>query len=119
MTRYVGLDLHKHIVQASLINEERKRLESHRFACTQESLLAFARERLRPEDQSQPEGIRVHKTPALNEVYTDEGLPAAKSLSELRAGKIKILTEMKLLEHASNVQMRKQRFCRRHTQKIG
>ena len=51
MTRYVGLDLHKHIVQASLINEEGKRLESHRFACTQESLLAFARERLRPEDQ--------------------------------------------------------------------
>src|SRR4029453_1184863 len=51
MTRYVGLDLHKHVVQASLINEEGKRLESYRFACTQESLLAFARERLRPEDQ--------------------------------------------------------------------
>jgi transposase len=51
MTRYVGLDLHKHIVQASLINEEGKRLESHRFACTQESILAFARQRLQPEDQ--------------------------------------------------------------------
>ena len=51
MTRYVGLDLHKHVVQASLINEEGKRLESYRIACTQESLLAFARERLRPEDQ--------------------------------------------------------------------
>jgi hypothetical protein len=45
MTRYVGLDLHKHVVQASLINEEGKRLESHRFPCTQESLLTFARER--------------------------------------------------------------------------
>ncbi len=74
---------------------------------------------LREPMQSQPEGIRVHKTPALNEVYTDEGLPAAKSLSELRAGETKMLTEMKLLEHASNVQMCKQRFCRRHTQKIG
>ncbi len=51
MTRYVGLDLHKHVVQASLINEEGKRLESYRFACTQESLLAFGRKRLRPEDQ--------------------------------------------------------------------
>jgi hypothetical protein len=30
-----------------------------------------------------------------------------------------MLTEMKLLEHASNVQMRKQRFCRRHTKKTG
>ena len=37
MTRYVGLDLHKHVVQASLINEEGKRLESYRFACTQET----------------------------------------------------------------------------------
>ena len=74
---------------------------------------------LREPMQSQPEGIRVHKTPALNEVYSDEGLPAAKSLSELGAGETKMLTEMKLLEHASNVQMRKQRFCRRHTQKIG
>ena len=34
MTRYVGLDLHKHVVQASLINEEGKRPESYRFACT-------------------------------------------------------------------------------------
>ena len=34
MTRYVGLDLHKHVVQASLINEEGKRLESYRIACT-------------------------------------------------------------------------------------
>jgi hypothetical protein len=67
--------------------------------------------------QSQPEGIRVHKTPALNEVYSDEGLPAAKSLSELGVGETKILTEMKVLEHASNVQIRKQRFC--HTQKTG
>src|SRR4029077_343786 len=52
MTRYVGLDLHKRAAQASLINEEGKRLESYRIACTQESLLAFARERLRPEDQN-------------------------------------------------------------------
>ena len=74
---------------------------------------------LREPMQSQPEGIRVHKTPALNEVYSDEGLPAAKPLSELGAGETKMLTEMKLLEHASNVQMRKQRFCRRHTQKTG
>jgi hypothetical protein len=74
---------------------------------------------LREPMQSQPEGIRVHKTPALNEVYSDEGLPAAKPLSALGAGETKMLAEMKLLEHASNVQMRKQRFCRRYTQKTG
>ena len=45
--------------------------------------------------QGQPKGMRVHKTPALDEVYSDEGLPA-KPLSELGAGETKILTEMKV-----------------------
>ena len=43
MTRYVGLDLHTHIVQASLIHEQEKRLESHRFAAREPKLkLKFA-----------------------------------------------------------------------------
>src|SRR4029077_16584267 len=29
------------------------------------------------EPMQHPKGMRVHKTPALNEVYSDEGLPAA------------------------------------------
>ena len=49
--RYVGLDVHKEVVQACFINSEGKRLESHRFACTRETLLDFARQHLRQEDQ--------------------------------------------------------------------
>ena len=50
MIRYVGLDVHKDVVQACLIDEQGQRLESHRLPCTKESLEAFARERLRPTD---------------------------------------------------------------------
>jgi hypothetical protein len=47
------------------------------------------------------------------------GLADGFAHHEAGAGETKMLAEMKLLEHASNVQMRKQRFCRRHTQKTG
>jgi len=50
MIRYVGLDVHKEVVQASIIDEQGRRLESHRLPCTKESLEAFARERLSPTD---------------------------------------------------------------------
>ena len=50
MIRYVGLDVHKEVVQASIIDEQGRRLESHRLPCTRESLEAFARERLSPTD---------------------------------------------------------------------
>ena len=46
MIRYIGLDVHKDVVQACLIDEQGRRLESHRLPCTKESLEAFARERL-------------------------------------------------------------------------
>ena len=46
MIRYIGLDVHKEVVQASIIDEQGQRLESHRLPCTKESLEAFARERL-------------------------------------------------------------------------
>lgn len=50
MTRYVGLDVHKDVVQACLIDEQGRRLKSHRLPCTRECLEAFARERLSPTD---------------------------------------------------------------------
>lgn len=46
MIRYVGLDVHKDVVQACLVDEQGHRLESHRLPCTKECLEAFARERL-------------------------------------------------------------------------
>ena len=50
MIRYVGLDVHKDVVQACIIDEQGRRLESHRLPCTKESLEAFARERLHVTD---------------------------------------------------------------------
>ncbi len=50
MIRYVGLDVHKDVVQACLIDEQGRRLEGHRLPCTKECLEAFARERLSPTD---------------------------------------------------------------------
>ena len=50
MIRYVGLDVHKDVVQACLIDEQGRQRESHRLPCTKESLEAFARERLRATD---------------------------------------------------------------------
>ena len=50
MIRYVGLDVHKDVVQACIIDEQGRRLESHRLPCTKESLEAFARERLSSTD---------------------------------------------------------------------
>jgi transposase len=51
MTRYVGLDVHKEVVQACVLDQDGRWLESRRLPCTKESLEAFARERLRAEDR--------------------------------------------------------------------
>ena len=51
MTRYVGLDVHKEVVQACVLDKDGRRLESRRLPCTKESLEAFARERLQPGDR--------------------------------------------------------------------
>ena len=50
MIRYVGLDVHKDVVQASFIDEQGRQLESHQLPCTKENLEAFARERRRATD---------------------------------------------------------------------
>ena len=50
---------------------------------------------------------------ALNEVYGDEGLPTAKPLSELARGELRVLGEMKALDHAAKVQTRQRRLCKR------
>ena len=50
MIRYVGLDVHKDVIQACIVNDQGRRLESRRLPCTKESLAAFARERLQPTD---------------------------------------------------------------------
>ena len=41
---------------------------------------------LREPMQRREPGVRARKTPALNEVYADEALPAAKALAELATG---------------------------------
>lgn len=51
ITRYIGLDVHKEVVQACIIDSQGKKLESHRFACNRETLGEFAKRKLCPTDQ--------------------------------------------------------------------
>jgi transposase len=50
-TRYVGLDVHREVLQACILDAEGRRLERHRLDLTRPNLEAFVRERLRPHDR--------------------------------------------------------------------
>ena len=51
MPRYVGLDVHKHFIEAYLIDEQGKQLHRCRVAVTRESIQTFAAKCLQPSDQ--------------------------------------------------------------------
>ena len=50
-TRYVGLDVHREVLQACILDAHGRLLERHRFDLTRANLEAFIRERLRPQDR--------------------------------------------------------------------
>ena len=50
-TRYVGLDVHREVLQACILDAQGRLLERHRFDLTRPNLEAFIRERLRPQDR--------------------------------------------------------------------
>src|SRR5437868_610177 len=50
-TRYVGLDVHREVVQACILDAHGRCLERHRFELTRPNLEAFIRERLRLQDR--------------------------------------------------------------------
>jgi transposase len=50
-TRYVGLDVHREVLQACILDAQGRLLERHRFELTRPNLEAFIRERLRPQDR--------------------------------------------------------------------
>jgi hypothetical protein len=50
-TRYIGLDVHREVLQACILDAQGRRLERHRFELTRPNLEAFIRERLRPQDR--------------------------------------------------------------------
>ena len=49
--RYVGLDVHKHVVVACILDPRGHVLHRHRFPCTRAGLDRFAHHYLRPTDQ--------------------------------------------------------------------
>lgn len=49
--RYVGLDVHREVLQACILDAHGRLLERHRFELTRPNLEAFLRERLRPQDR--------------------------------------------------------------------
>jgi len=49
-TRYVGLDVHREVIEACIVDAQGRRLERHRIELTRAKLEAFIRERLCPED---------------------------------------------------------------------
>lgn len=51
MVRFVGLDVHKRVVQACILDEAGQVVVRQRFRLTRESLLVFAKEDLAPEDR--------------------------------------------------------------------
>jgi transposase len=51
MVRFVGLDVHKRVVEACVLDAEGRVLLRHRFDLTRESLVAFATQTLTPEDR--------------------------------------------------------------------
>lgn len=51
MVRFVGLDVHKRVVQACVLDEAGQVVLRRRFHLTRESLLEFAKEELTPEDR--------------------------------------------------------------------
>jgi len=50
-TRFVGLDVHREVLQACILDAQGRLLERHRFDLTRPHLEAFIRERLRPQDR--------------------------------------------------------------------
>jgi len=49
--QYIGLDVHKRVIEAAILDEAGAVVQRERFACTREALERFARERLGPEDR--------------------------------------------------------------------
>lgn len=49
--QFVGLDVHKRVVEACILNESGAVVRRDRFACTAEALREFCREELEPEDK--------------------------------------------------------------------
>jgi len=50
-TRYVGLDVHREVLQACILDAQGRCLERHRFDLTRANLEAFIHERLGPQDR--------------------------------------------------------------------
>jgi transposase len=48
---FVGLDVHKHVVEAAVLNEQGVVMHRARFSCTRERLIAFAKAQLGPEHE--------------------------------------------------------------------
>lgn len=51
MCYFVGLDVHKTVVEAASVDQAGTLVHRARFPCTREALLAFARDHLHPDDQ--------------------------------------------------------------------
>lgn len=49
--RYVGLDVHKRVVRVCALDGTGKQILTQNIACSRESLVAFAKEHLRPDDR--------------------------------------------------------------------
>ena len=63
--------------------------------------------------------MRARKTPALNEVYADEALPAARGLADLGTGEQKALAAMGVSEFVAQVQTRQEQLYRSKPRKTG
>ena len=50
MAHYVGLDIHKTVVEAAIVDSAGVLVQRARFACTRERLERFAAEQLQPDD---------------------------------------------------------------------
>ena len=48
--RYVGLDVHKHVIEACFLDQSGRVLKRHRFELTPPGLAQFARDHLAPDD---------------------------------------------------------------------
>src|SRR5262245_17645962 len=51
MARFVGLDVHKSVVEACILGADGRVEDRHRFALDEQALALFARTRLRPDDR--------------------------------------------------------------------
>jgi len=77
--RYVGLDVHKDVVEYCILDAAGKKIDGGRIICERT--------------------ISVRFVPPLSEVYEKEGLPPTRSFDEFSVGEKRAIKEMGLTEH--------------------